>query len=262
MTESVVTAPPDCPVSAGGRADARAQRRLGRAGRGVGGPWASSPTATWRSACSPTGATASDPAEAHASSPVHTGEPEMDVHEAAADLMVSHGVRRLPVVEGRRMVGILTLDDLAVRTGDLDLAPSSPDADPRAVMPDFYFFARGRRGERAGGDAPPRACALPAPRALPAGGAGGRPAARAPRARPGRRGSRAGAQRTPPPPRRSARRGRSPPDRDAAQDAHPSQPRSWSAARRERSAWYARVLTVPSGAPVRSATSASFRSCS
>ena len=84
----------------------------------------------------------SDPAEAHASSPVITGEPDMDVQEAA-QLMVSHGIRRLPVLDGDRMVGILTLDDLAVRMGDLGIAAAMTSEITRASIPDFYFFERG-----------------------------------------------------------------------------------------------------------------------
>ena len=49
--------------------------------------------------------------------------PEMSTHEAA-DLMSEHQVRRLPVVENERLVGIVSLGDIAVkeakdkRTGD------------------------------------------------------------------------------------------------------------------------------------------------
>src|SRR5262249_30185475 len=53
----------------------------------------------------------------HASAPVVTAAARMDVREAA-ELMISHGIRRLPVVDGPRLTGIVTLDDLAVRTGD------------------------------------------------------------------------------------------------------------------------------------------------
>ena len=45
----------------------------------------------------------------------------MELEEAAA-LMVQHRVRRLPVVEGDGLVGIVTLDDIAVRTGNLEVA--------------------------------------------------------------------------------------------------------------------------------------------
>ena len=57
----------------------------------------------------------SEPVREHASRPLVTGEPDMDLEEAAA-LMVQHRVRRLPVVDGDRLAGIVTLDDIAVRT--------------------------------------------------------------------------------------------------------------------------------------------------
>jgi CBS domain-containing protein len=40
--------------------------------------------------------------------------PEMSTHEAA-DLMSEHQVRRLPVIENDRLVGIVSLGDLAVK---------------------------------------------------------------------------------------------------------------------------------------------------
>ncbi|MTV49061.1 CBS domain-containing protein [Heliobacillus mobilis] len=42
-----------------------------------------------------------------------TASPDMDVH-AAADLMAERQIRRLPVVEKERLVGIVALGDLAV----------------------------------------------------------------------------------------------------------------------------------------------------
>jgi CBS domain-containing protein len=83
-----------------------------------------------------------DAAEGHASAPVVTGRPEMHVQEAA-ELMVSHGIRRLPVLDSGRLTGIVTLDDLAVRTGDLDLARSLTAEITRAALPGFYFHDRG-----------------------------------------------------------------------------------------------------------------------
>jgi CBS domain-containing protein len=82
------------------------------------------------------------PAEGHASSPVVTGSPGMDVQQAT-ELMVSHGVRRLPIVEGEQLTGIVTLDDLAVRIGDLEIAASITQQVTRAALPGFYFFDRG-----------------------------------------------------------------------------------------------------------------------
>jgi CBS domain-containing protein len=43
---------------------------------------------------------------------VITGSPDMDAHEAA-DLMAKHQIRRLPVVENGRLVGIVAIGDLA-----------------------------------------------------------------------------------------------------------------------------------------------------
>ncbi len=88
------------------------------------------------------GRDASDPASAHASSPVVTAAPDMDVREAGA-LMVTNRIRRLPIVDGDRMVGILTLDDLVVRTGDPGLTQELTSDVTRAALPDFYFFDRG-----------------------------------------------------------------------------------------------------------------------
>ncbi len=78
----------------------------------------------------------------HASSPVITANAEMRVEEAA-ELMVRHGVRRLVIVDGERLTGILTLDDIASRTGDHELAAQLSTRVTRAVMPDFFFHERG-----------------------------------------------------------------------------------------------------------------------
>ena len=80
----------------------------------------------------------------HASSPVITADPGMDVEEGA-DLMVRHGVRRLVVVDGDRLTGIVTLDDLVSRTGDAALAAQLSTRVTRAVMPDYFFHDRGER---------------------------------------------------------------------------------------------------------------------
>ena len=82
------------------------------------------------------------PAGAYASAPVVTATVAMDV-EAAAALMVRHGIRRLPILDGERLAGIVTLDDLAVRTGDLELAQHMTSQITRAALPDFYFHDRG-----------------------------------------------------------------------------------------------------------------------
>ena len=84
----------------------------------------------------------SDHASDHASAPVVTGSVEMAVEEAA-ELMVAHRIRRLPVLDGGRLSGIVTLDDLVVRTGDVELAHRITTDITRAALPDFYFHRRG-----------------------------------------------------------------------------------------------------------------------
>jgi len=83
-----------------------------------------------------------DHAADHASSPVITANAGMQVEEAA-ELMVRHGVRRLVIVDSDRLIGILTLDDIASRTGDAELAAQLSTRVTRAVMPDFFFHERG-----------------------------------------------------------------------------------------------------------------------
>ena len=77
-----------------------------------------------------------------ATRPLVTGEPEMDLEEAAA-LMVQHRVRRLPVVEDGELVGIVTLDDIAVRTGNLEVAQRMTAEVIEGALPEFYFHERG-----------------------------------------------------------------------------------------------------------------------
>jgi len=84
----------------------------------------------------------SEPVGNHASRPLITGEPEMELDEAAA-LMVKHRVRRLPVVEDDALVGIVTLDDIAVRTGNLEVAQRMTAEVIEGALPDFYFHERG-----------------------------------------------------------------------------------------------------------------------
>jgi CBS domain-containing protein len=83
-----------------------------------------------------------DMASDHASAPVVTGAVDMAVEEAA-ELMVAHRIRRLPVLDGERLTGIVTLDDLVVRTGDVDLTHRVTTDITRAALPDFYFHHRG-----------------------------------------------------------------------------------------------------------------------
>jgi CBS domain-containing protein len=84
----------------------------------------------------------SSPVADHASRPLVCGEPEMELAEAAA-LMVQHRVRRLPVVEGGRLAGIATLDDIAVRTGNLEVAQRMTADVIEGALPQFYFHERG-----------------------------------------------------------------------------------------------------------------------
>ncbi len=84
----------------------------------------------------------SEPISEHASRPLVTGDPEMHLEEAAA-LMVQHRIRRLPVVEGTALVGIVTLDDIAVRTGDLEVAQRMTQEVIEGALPGFFFHERG-----------------------------------------------------------------------------------------------------------------------
>jgi len=77
-----------------------------------------------------------------ASRPLVSGEVEMDIEEAVA-LMVQHRIRRLPVTDGEQLVGIVTIDDLAVRAGDLHQAQQITAEVAKAALPEFYFHQRG-----------------------------------------------------------------------------------------------------------------------
>lgn len=82
------------------------------------------------------------PVGGHASRPLICGEPETSLDEAAA-LMVQHRVRRLPVVDGGSLAGIVTLDDIAVRTGNLEVAQKMTADVIEGALPQFYFHERG-----------------------------------------------------------------------------------------------------------------------
>jgi CBS domain-containing protein len=82
------------------------------------------------------------PVGEHSSRPLVCGEPEMELDEAAA-LMVQHRVRRLPVVDDGRLAGIVTLDDIAVRTGNLEVAQRMTAEVIEGALPQFYFHERG-----------------------------------------------------------------------------------------------------------------------
>jgi CBS domain-containing protein len=83
-----------------------------------------------------------DEVDAHATRPLVCGDPDMALEEAAA-LMVQHRVRRLPVVSDGSLVGIVTLDDLAVKAGDLKLAQQMTADVAKAALPEFFFHQRG-----------------------------------------------------------------------------------------------------------------------
>jgi CBS domain-containing protein len=84
----------------------------------------------------------SEPARVHASTPLITGEPDMDLEEAAAR-MVQHRIRRLPVVGREGLSGIVTLDDIAVRTGNLEVAHRMTHDVIEGALPEFFFHERG-----------------------------------------------------------------------------------------------------------------------
>jgi CBS domain-containing protein len=83
-----------------------------------------------------------EPVGDYVSTPLITGEPAMDLEEAAA-LMVQHRIRRLPVVDGDELVGIVTLDDIAVRSGNLEVAQRMTHQVIEGALPEFFFHERG-----------------------------------------------------------------------------------------------------------------------
>ena len=142
MTEGVITAPPD----ASSISVARLMRDH-RVGSVVIVDPAGSPVAmvtdrdlTLRVFAD--GVDAEAPVGEHASRPLICGEPSMELDEAAA-LMVQHRVRRLPVVDADRLAGIVTLDDIAVRTGNLEVAQRMTAEVIEGALPQFYFRERG-----------------------------------------------------------------------------------------------------------------------
>jgi CBS domain-containing protein len=142
MTAGVVTATPDASAISVAR-----QMRDHRVGSVVIVDPAGSPVAmvTDRDLTIRVFAAGVDPEGAvgeHASRPLVCGGSEMELEEAAA-LMVQHRVRRLPVVDDGRLAGIVTLDDIAVRTGNLEVAQKMTADVIEGALPQFYFHERG-----------------------------------------------------------------------------------------------------------------------
>jgi len=88
------------------------------------------------------GVSPAEPSGAYASRPLVTGEVGMEIEEAVA-LMVQHRIRRLPVTKDEGLAGIVTIDDLAVRAGDLTQAQQITAEVAKAALPEFYFHQRG-----------------------------------------------------------------------------------------------------------------------
>ena len=78
----------------------------------------------------------------HASRPLISGNVDMDL-EDAADLMAQHHIRRLPLLDGEELAGIVTIDDVAVRAGDLELAQRVTAEVAKGAIPEFFFHRRG-----------------------------------------------------------------------------------------------------------------------
>ena len=66
----------------------------------------------------------------------------MELEEAAA-LMVQHRSGGCRWSSGGGLDGIVTLDDIAVRTGNLEVAQRMTAEVIEGALPDFYFHERG-----------------------------------------------------------------------------------------------------------------------
>jgi CBS domain-containing protein len=141
MTESVVTANPDATLAE--VAGLMRDRNVGSVVICEGGrPVALITDRDIALAVAADGVHSSDQVGPHATHPIVTGEIGMDLEEAAA-LMVQHRIRRLPLMDGDGLAGIVTLDDLAVRSGDLNLAHQMTAEVAKAALPEFFFHQRG-----------------------------------------------------------------------------------------------------------------------
>jgi CBS domain-containing protein len=140
MTEFVVTAEPDSSVRT--IAELMRDRNVGSVVLVQGGRPVGFLTDRDLAVCVlAEGRDGTDRAADHASSPVITVLPDMDVDEAA-QVMVRQGVRRLVVAEAGFLVGVVTLDDLASRLADSDLAARLSARITRAALPDYGVRAR------------------------------------------------------------------------------------------------------------------------
>ena len=121
MTHQVVTAPPDATL-----ADVGGLMRDRNVGSVViadaGRPVAMITDRDVALAVAGDGVGVDSAVSSHASRPLVCGEQGMDVEEAAA-LMVQNRVRRLPVMDEGDLAGIVTLDDLAIRS-EISTSPS------------------------------------------------------------------------------------------------------------------------------------------
>jgi CBS domain-containing protein len=141
MTHQVVTAPPDATLAAVG--GLMRDRNVGSVVIADGGrPVAMITDRDVALAVAGDGVSTGSPVGDHASRPLVCGEPGMAVEEAAT-LMVQNRVRRLPIVDGGALTGIVTLDDLAIKVGDLHLAQQMTAEVARAALPEFFFHQRG-----------------------------------------------------------------------------------------------------------------------
>jgi CBS domain-containing protein len=78
----------------------------------------------------------------HASRPLVTGDAAMELEEVA-QLMIENRIRRLPLLDGETLAGIVTIDDVAVRAGDLHIAQQMTAEVAKQALPEFFFHQRG-----------------------------------------------------------------------------------------------------------------------
>ena len=88
------------------------------------------------------GVDAAEQSGPYATRPLVSGHEDMDLEEAVA-LMIQHRIRRLPVLREDQLAGIVTIDDVAVRAGDLHAAQQITAEVAKAALPEFYFHQRG-----------------------------------------------------------------------------------------------------------------------